>query len=127
MVSKLICTVCPKGCEIIILEKDGGKHEIYKNKCEKGKEYVLQEIKNPLRIFTTTVKVKGGNLSRIAVRSKEPVPKDIVVKLIKPLRKIEVTAPINKGDIIVKNILGLDIDIVASRSISSMMQVKSEN
>ena len=35
----------------------------------------------------------------------------------KALKNIEAKAPINIGDVVVKNIIGLDIDIIASKTI----------
>ena len=35
----------------------------------------------------------------------------------KQLKDINVSAPIKMGDVVVKNILGLDVDIIASKTI----------
>ncbi|WP_010239340.1 DUF1667 domain-containing protein [Clostridium arbusti] len=117
MVNRLVCTVCPTSCKISIEEHNEGEYEVSGNKCAKGKSYALQEIKNPVRIFTTTVSIKGGSIKRLPVRSKEPVSKNIIEKLMKPVKAVDVYAPVKKGDIIVKNILGSGVDIVASRAV----------
>ncbi|AGK97024.1 DUF1667 domain-containing protein [Clostridium pasteurianum] len=118
MIDKLICTVCPTACKISITENKEGNYQVAGNRCEKGKNYAIQEIENPVRIFTTTINIKGGNIKRLPVRSKEPVSKSIVTDLVKPVKEIEINAPVKKGDIIIENILGLGIDIVASRSVN---------
>ena len=119
MTNKLVCIVCPTACKISISEKKQGEYEVTGNKCEKGKAYALQEIKNPVRIFTTTINIKGGKVKRLPVRSKEPVPKNIITELIKPVREIQINAPVKRGDVIIKNVFGSGVDIVASRSVDT--------
>lgn len=119
MINRLVCIVCPISCKLSIEEHNEGEYEIIGNKCNKGKDYAIQEVKNPVRIFTTTINIKGGIIKRLPVRSKEPVPKNIIEKLIEPVKSVNVYAPVKKGDIIVKNVFGLGVDIVASRSVQS--------
>lgn len=119
MINNLICTVCPIACNITVENKENDKYKIRGNKCEKGEVYAVQEIKNPVRIFTSTVNISGGNIKRLPIRSKVPVSKNIISEIIKPIREIQVNAPIKKGDIIIENILGSGVDIVASRSVNA--------
>lgn len=119
MINNLICTVCPIACNITVEEDGNDKYKVYGNKCEKGEAYAVQEIKNPVRIFTSTVNISGSNIKRLPIRSKDPVPKNIISEIIKPIREIRVNAPIKKGDIIIENILGSGVDIVASRSVNA--------
>jgi CxxC motif-containing protein len=101
-----------------ITELSGGKYDISGYKCERGKVYAEQEIVNPSRILTTTIKIKNGFIKRLPVRSKEPIPKDKILKCMEVLRKIEKEAPISEGDIIIENIFNMGINIVASKDIS---------
>ena len=55
MEKDFICIVCPKGCHIHV--KDD---EITGYTCKRGLEYVKQELKDPRRVLTTSVKVDGG-------------------------------------------------------------------
>lgn len=123
MINKLICTVCPTACKISITEGKEGDFQVTGNRCEKGKNYAIQEIENPVRIFTTTINIKGGNIKRLPVRSKEPVSKSIVTELVKPVKEVKINAPVKKGDIIIENILGLGIDIIASRSVKDKSEI----
>jgi len=117
LVDNLICTVCPVACNMTIEGQRKDNYIVSGNKCDKGKSYAIQEIKNPVRIFTSTINITGGSIKRLPIRSKEPVPKNIIREIITPIREIKVKAPIKKGDVIIKNILGSGIDIVASRSV----------
>jgi Uncharacterized protein with conserved CXXC pairs len=118
MVSKIICTVCPNGCEINIIELDTKSYNIKDYKCERGKEYAEQEITNPARILTTTIKIKNGLIKRLPVRSKNPVPKDKIFRIIERIKGVEIEAPVEEGDIIIENILNMGINVIASKSIS---------
>ena len=118
MISKLICIVCPNSCEMNITELNTGKYDVSGYKCERGKTYAEQEIINPARILTTTIKVKNGFIKRLPVRSKEALPKDKIFQCMEILRKIEVEAPISEGDVIIENILNMGINIVASKDIA---------
>ena len=119
MTSKIICTVCPKGCEISISELSTGNYNISQYSCERGKKYAEQEITNPSRILTTTIKVKNAFIKRLPVRSKEPVPKNSIIQLMEEIKKIEIEAPIKEGDIVIENILDTGIDIIASKNVST--------
>jgi len=108
---KFICIGCPLGCEIRV---EGEK--IYGNRCPRGREYVLQEMRAPKRILTTTVFIEGGIHPMLPVRSDGEIPKDALMECMRVLAKVRVKAPVKKGEIIYKNILGTGVNIVASRS-----------
>ncbi|GIM29248.1 molybdopterin oxidoreductase [Clostridium polyendosporum] len=117
MVFKVICTVCPNGCKMNIHELSAGNYDIIGYRCEKGKKYAEQEITNPARILTATIKINNGFIKRLPVRSKESIPKNTILKIIEILKKVEIEAPVSVGDIIIENILGTGINIIASKSV----------
>jgi CxxC motif-containing protein len=117
---KLTCIVCPIGCHLEVIKIDG-KFEISGNKCPRGEKYAIMEMTNPTRIVTTTVIIKNARLSRFPVKTSAPVPKKDIFKVMEVINKIEVIAPIKIGDIIISNILNLDVDIVATRSMKSVI------
>lgn len=114
MIKELICISCPMGCH---LKVDTEKMEVTGNTCKRGRVYGLNEVTNPVRVVTTTVKVKNGELPVIPVKTKEAIPKDLNFKAMEILNSIEVEAPLKMGDIIVKNILDTGVDVVASRNL----------
>lgn len=116
-VHKVVCIACPLSCEIELIEEGGEILEIRGNKCKKGKEYAVAEFTNPVRILTTTVRIEGGMLPVLPVRSEKPIPKKLIKKCIKELAKIEVKAPIKCGDVIYANILNTGINIISSRDL----------
>ncbi len=115
--SKIItCIVCSSGCQIEVT-RIGTQLQIVGNECKRGEAYAIEEIKAPKRILTTTLQVKNGLLPLIPVRSDIPVPKDKLFDCMKFLSKIIVTAPLKMGQILVKNILDLPANIIASRDL----------
>ena len=78
-------------------------------------KYAADEVTAPKRMLTTTVAVEGGLLPLLPVVSSTVLPKEKVLACAAYLRGIKVQAPIAAGDVVVKDILGLGVDIVASR------------
>ena len=118
---KITCICCPLGCNIEITEKNG-QLKIIGEQCKQGKTYAMQEITDPRRTLTTTIKIRGGTRPMLPVRSATDLPKDKIPTCIKYLASLTVTAPIHCGDIICANILDMHVDIIASRD---MDKVKS--
>ncbi len=112
---EMICIVCPLGCHIKVLKNDG-VYNVTENKCLRGKEYGIKELTNPIRVLTTTVKIKDALLNRLPVKTKEAIPKHKVIKCMEVINSIEIKSPISVGEVIVENILGTGVDVVASRS-----------
>lgn len=115
MEKELICICCPMGCHLKVNIEE---NVVTGNGCKRGIDYGLSEVTNPVRVITTTVKVKEGDHTLLPVKTKGEIPKGLIFDCIKELRNIEVTAPIKIGDIIVTNILNTGIDIVSCRDIN---------
>lgn len=120
MIKELICISCPMGCH---LKVDIENQTVTGNTCKRGEVYGIKEVTNPVRVVTSTVKIKSGELPVIPVKTKEAVPKDLNFKIMEVLRQVEVEAPIKIGQVIVENILGSGVDIVATRSIKKVEEV----
>ena len=115
---EITCVLCPIGCEARVTVKDREIIEIKNLECPRGEEYVRREVEEPIRDFFTTVKVKGAETPVLPIRATKPIPKRKMPSLALELAKIIVDAPIKAGDIIAKNPLGLEVDIVATGSLA---------
>jgi len=116
MTKKLICIECPNGC-VLSVESDGNKIiSVEGNNCEKGETYAQSEIENPVRILTSTVLAEGLSLKMIPVRTDGPIPKEKLLEAMKEIRKIKIRKAVHSGDIIVKNLLDLEVNLVSTRS-----------
>ena len=114
MTKDIVCTVCPTGCTITVEGENGTVTKIEGYSCPRGKAYAESEFISPVRILTSTAKVKNAKTPLVAVRSKTPVPKDKLCACMDEIRKLELSAPIKRGDVLIRNICGTGVDIIAS-------------
>lgn len=110
------CIMCPLGCELTVTIEDGAVTDVKGNTCPRGAKYAKDEVTAPKRMLTSTVKVEGGFLPLLPVVSATVLPKERVLDCAAYLRNVTVKAPIHTGDVVVKDILGLGVDIIASRN-----------
>ncbi len=113
---ELTCITCPIGCKLKVLLEGSRIISIEGNKCPKGIIYVQNEI-DPKRILITVIKVVGGNLPVVSVKTSEPIPKNLRLDAMKILSKVVIKAPIKVGDIVVKNLLELGANVIATRDV----------
>lgn len=114
---ELTCIGCPLGC-VVLVEMDGSEiKSITGHTCKKGEEYAMKEMTNPTRIVTSTVRVEGGHLDMVSVKTKSDIPKGKILECVKTLKDICVKAPVHTGDVIVGNIAGTGVDMVATKEI----------
>ncbi len=116
-VNDMTCIVCPLGCQMKVCQNEEGGVTVTGNKCKRGEKYGYDECTNPLRMLTTTIRVDNGGVPLVSVKSRNSLPKGLVFDCIKKLKKMEVSAPIEVGDVVIEDILGTGVDIVATRSI----------
>ena len=113
---EIICTVCPRGCHILV--KGDGKNieSIEGYGCKRGEVYAQSEYVNPVRILTTTVKVSDKD-ELLPVRSNAPISKSKILECMEVIKGVYVKAPIKRYDVVVKDILGTGVDIVATKDL----------
>ena len=85
------------------------------NECPKGDKYAQDEIKNPLRILTSTVLAKGLSIKMVPIRTDQPIPKDRLLPAMAEIKKLRICKPVRNGDIIAEKFLGLNVNIIATR------------
>jgi CxxC motif-containing protein len=86
--------------------------------CRIGKEYAKKEFTNPTRILPTTVKVEGGELPLVPVKTAQPIPKSSLKKAMLEIANIKVKAPIKIGQVILSNLVDTGVELVATRNIN---------
>lgn len=114
----IVCIVCPVGCRLEVTEPDtkDGEYTVTGNKCPRGEKYGKKELINPTRVLPTTVKINNGFLNRLPVRTNGEIPKGKIFEAMEVINNTVVEAPIKMGDVIIPDILGTGVDVVASRS-----------
>ena len=112
---EVICICCPKGCHLQVDEQND--YAVTGNGCPNGIAYGKEELTNPTRIVTSTVRAEGGLHPRCAVKTTLPVPKGMMMDVMKVLDSVVVTSPVNTGQVIVNDICGTGSDMVATRDL----------
>lgn len=106
------CIVCPKGCRIFADEEN----RLSGAGCERGIAYVAAEMENPTRMITSTVRLSGSDLPRLPVKTSAPIPKRMMQRAVSLLNDVDVSAPMKRGAVILKNILDTGVDFIATKS-----------
>lgn len=112
------CIGCPLGCRLEVEVRGGEIVAVRGFSCRRGREFAVQEHTDPRRIVTTTVRVRGGVLPRLPVRTRVPFPKDRVRELCAVLHELTVDAPVALGDVVMENALGTGVAVAATRDVA---------
>ncbi len=117
MKQELTCIRCPMGCHLTV-EIDGGNVTVTGNTCPRGAEYGKKEVTAPTRTVTSSVRVEGGELKLVSVKTASDIPKDKIFDVMAEIRQCRVKAPVHAGDVLIANVAGTGADIVATRSVN---------
>ncbi len=109
----LICIVCPKGCHLQVDDEHG--YTVTGNSCPRGAEYGKTELLHPTRVLTSTVRVEGGLHRRLPVKTTAPIPKELMFEAMDALNGVTLTAPVTVGQVVIHDLLGTGVDVVATR------------
>jgi len=114
----LTCISCPLGCDLEA-EVVGDTVTVTGNRCDKGVAYAKAEILNPQRVVTSNILVEGGICPLVSVKTSAPIPKGLIGKMIQELKNMKIRAPIRIGQILIRNLLGTGIDVIATREVET--------
>lgn len=122
---QLNCTTCPSECLLTVeveRDADGAVVEVRSvtgNSCLRGDTFAHQELTCPVRVLTTTVAVSGGDEALLPVRTAEAIPLALHAQAMDLIRGLVIEAPIRMGDVVLKNLLNTNIDLIASMDIDA--------
>ena len=116
-VKNLICINCPLGCPLTVTLDNGEVVKVEGNTCPRGEAYAKKELTNPTRIVTSTVKVKGGRLAMASVKTANDIPKGKIFDCVKAIQDIELEAPVAIGQVVLADVCGTGVDIVATKNV----------
>ena len=77
-VQEMTCIVCPNGCRLQVMEKDG-KIEVTGATCKKGVAFAENELKNPTRSIASTVKTIFPDCPYVSVKTDGELPKEHIM------------------------------------------------
>ena len=110
---ELTCIVCPRGCRL----KVDDDMNVTGNSCPRGKIYAINELTNPTRTITSSIRVTNRPYTLVSVKTSNPIPKGKMFEVMQEIDKLSIEAPTKIGQIVKKNILGLDSDIIITKVI----------
>lgn len=116
MQQTLTCIRCPRGCALVAVVDEGGVvTEVSGNACRRGADYARSEVAHPVRTVTSTVPVEGSRLLRmLPVRTAREVPRDRVLDVMRELASVRAHAPVEMGDVVLRDAAGTGVDVVAT-------------
>lgn len=110
---ELTCIVCPRGCRL----KVDDNMVVTGNACPRGEKYAINELTNPTRTITSSIRVNNRPYTLVSVKTDKPVPKDKMFDVMKEIDKLSIDAPTRIGQVVLTNILGTDANIVITKDI----------
>ena len=118
----LTCIICPMGCsmEVEVETNASGQKKVLSvkdNGCKRGEQYAAKEVHNPTRTLTTTIKVEGGELPLVPVKTAGEVPKASLLQCMEVVRRASCKAPVKRGDVLIYDLLGTGVNVVACADI----------
>ena len=117
MRKRLICISCPVGCELTVEIESGKVISVSGNRCPRGEAYAREEVTDPKRVLATSVKVIGGELPLVSVKTSRPIPKTLIPHVMELVKGLSVNAPVEIGQVILENLLDTGTDLVATRAV----------
>lgn len=114
---ELICIGCPLGCPLTVEMKGTEVVSVTGNTCPNGDRYARKEVTDPRRTVTSTVRVLGGSLPVVSVKTAQDIPKNKIFDCMQELATIRVKAPVREGDVIVSNIADTGVSVIATKEI----------
>ena len=115
-IKEMVCITCPLGCRMELEIENGEIKAVQHNSCKRGLEYAKQEYYDPKRMVTTTAAVEGGLLSRVPVRTSEPISIQFIQDLLQAIYALKISAPQTIGTPIIKDFAGTGVDVITTRN-----------
>lgn len=116
-VKEMTCIVCPMGCPLKVTMNGDEIVDVTGNTCPRGKKYAITEVTAPRRVLTSTVRVESGHLPLCPVRTRGDIPKGLLFDAMKEVDALVIKAPVAIGDVLIPDICGTGVPLVACRNI----------
>lgn len=116
-VRELICIGCPLGCPLTV-KIDGDQMDVSGNTCKRGDDYARKEVLSPTRIVTSSIRVNGGAIARVSVKTKSDIPKSKIFEVMEKIRSTCVDAPVAMGQVLIENCADTGVEIIATKDVA---------
>ena len=95
------------GCKLTVELENGKVTAVIGNNCPRGKMYAENEVVDPKRVITSTVKLVSGGV--VPVKTDAPVSKKHMFEVMEIINSISIEKPVKTGDIVKENVFGANI------------------
>jgi len=119
--SSFVCIVCPKGCTLNVT-REGEKITVSGNSCKRGEAFAISEVTDPKRTICSTVRTVFEDVPVLPVRVSADIPKGRIFDVMREINKVVVRTRVGRGEAIIKNVLGLDADVISTSDILKMTE-----
>lgn len=113
----LVCIGCPMGCPLTVEMENGAVVSVTGNTCPRGDAYARKEVTHPTRVVTSTVRVRGGTLPMVSCKTRVDIPKDKIFAVVRALKDVELDAPVAIGDVLLPDVAGTGVDVIATKNV----------
>lgn len=111
------CICCPLGCRIeVALDENGQVSEVSGYTCKRGADYAAQEAVAPERMVTAVLCVSGC-LEPVSVKTQRPVPKAAMRDVLAAIAALDLSAPVEAGEVLIEDVCGTGVPVVATKSV----------
>ncbi|MGB2600939.1 MAG: DUF1667 domain-containing protein [Candidatus Omnitrophota bacterium] len=117
MIKNITCIECPVGCSLKVDIENCRVVKVEGHKCPKGEKYAVSEIESPVRVLASTVLAQGLPVKMIPVKTDAPIPKERMLEAMHEIKKIRVDKPVDVGEVIKDDLLGLGVRLLATRNV----------
>lgn len=121
--SKLVCIVCPNSCELEINQTEDGL-EVSGNKCKRGVQFARDEMTAPKRTISSVVKTAFPEFPVLPVRVSAEIPKEKIFDVMHEINRVTVKKKLRRGDVVIKDVLGLGVDVISTSDVLKNAKTK---
>lgn len=116
MEQTITCISCPVGCRMTVTTENGQFVSVTGNACKRGAAYARQECTAPQRMVTAAIPVQGA-AAPLAVKTRTPIPKEKIFACMQALGRVKAVAPIRAGDVVLPDVCGTGVDVIATNTV----------
>ena len=113
---EITCINCPVGCRLDVTLENGQVVSVTGNTCKRGEIYAKQECVDPQRMVTAVIPVAGSAVP-LSVKTRTPIPKKRISDCMRALSEVHMTAPVAAGSVVLADVCGTGVDVIATKSV----------
>lgn len=132
--TEFTCIVCPNGCSLRVEWEEpeegadkyrnwpdsaaaGAGFSVSGNRCKRGEAFAESEMTAPKRTVCSTVRTVYPGVPALPVRLSAEIPKERIFDVMAEIRRVCVTKIVGRGDVIIPDVCGLGVDVIATSSV----------